>query len=173
MPNREIIGYEGHYSIDEHGIILNMKSKIYKKPNIANTGYYVITLYKNNKSKTYLLHRLIAIHFIPNPNNKPCINHIDGNRLNDELSNLEWVTHQENMVHAWRYRKRTCWMTGLKGKDNCNSKPVIAKDSEGNIFREFDAISDAERELGIFTSCICNNLKGRTKNAGGFIWEYK
>lgn len=67
-----------------------------------NTGYWNSHLQINGKSKTYLLHRIIAICFVPNPDNKPCVNHIDGNRSNNEVSNLEWCTYKENTRHAMK-----------------------------------------------------------------------
>lgn len=79
----------------------NQKSKSCVQPYINNKGYLCVNLYKNSKVHKFQVHRLIAIYFIPNPSNLPCVNHIDGNKLNNSISNLEWCTHQQNMQHAW------------------------------------------------------------------------
>ena len=77
------------------------KGKSFVKPYINNKGYLCINLYKNSKVYKYQIHRLLAIYFIPNPQGLNEINHIDGNPLNNSLSNLEWCTHKYNMQHAW------------------------------------------------------------------------
>lgn len=90
---------------------------------IGPNGYFQINLYINGKCKTFMLHRLVANAFIPNPNNLPCVNHIDGNKLNNQLSNLEWVTHKDNMRHAFR--------TGLV-------RPATGKETKHGRFTEDD-----------------------------------
>ena len=77
------------------------KNREYIKPYLNNKGYMCINLYKNSKVHKFQVHRLIAVYFLPNPNNLPEINHIDGNRLNNDIDNLEWCTRQQNMQHAW------------------------------------------------------------------------
>lgn len=86
------------------------KGKQYRSSWNNRTGYPMVTLFKEGKPKHYLIHRLVALAFIPNPLNKPCINHIDGNKKNHSLSNLEWVTYSENGLHAYR--------TGLNNSDS-------------------------------------------------------
>lgn len=99
--NKELIGYEENYTINSNGTIYSNKVKDYLKPNPhKDIGYYCVSLWKNNKGTTYYVHRLIAHHFIPNPDNKPEVNHIDGDRNNNNVSNLEWVTSSENSQHA-------------------------------------------------------------------------
>lgn len=85
------------------------KNKTSVRPYMNSAGYSCIHLYKNSKMHSYLVHRLIAQMFIPNPENLPEVNHIDGNPLNNSISNLEWCTHQYNMQHAWD--------TGLHDRD--------------------------------------------------------
>lgn len=99
--NKELIGYEENYTINSNGTIYSNKTKDYLKPHPhKDIGYYCVSLWKNNKGTTYYVHRLIAQHFIPNPDNKPEVNHIDGDRNNNDVSNLEWVTSSENSQHA-------------------------------------------------------------------------
>jgi len=90
----EIIDYP-NYLIYPDGRVQNKKTKRYRKPNI-NTRYLFVNLCKNGKKKNFYIHRLIAIHYIPNPENKLYVNHIDGNKLNNSIGNLEWCTNIEN-----------------------------------------------------------------------------
>ena len=90
-----------HYTLDELGTIKNSKGR-QLKPWIAKSGYYTVELCKHGKLKSFLVHRLIAIHFIDNPLNYPCVNHLDGDKLNNDISNLEWCTHSQNQYHAYK-----------------------------------------------------------------------
>lgn len=76
------------------------KTGLVLKPRISKHGYYYVNIYKNNNRKTVKNHRLVAEAFIPNPENKPEVNHKDGDKLNNKISNLEWVTSSENIYHA-------------------------------------------------------------------------
>ena len=107
-----IPGWEGLYSINEYGEIHSHGlRKVQLKPWIRK-GYHIVQLYNRDKYKNYKVHRLVAITYIPNPYNKPAINHIDGDKSNNHVSNLEWVTYKENTDHAkanglmW-YQKRS------------------------------------------------------------------
>lgn len=97
---KDVIGFEGIYKISSFG---NLKNK---KRLLTNTldkdGYVRNSLYKNGKVKHTKRHRLVAIAFIKNPLNKKSVNHIDGNKLNNNISNLEWATHQEQEIHAYK-----------------------------------------------------------------------
>jgi hypothetical protein len=97
----DIIGYEGKYSIDIHGNIFSYKSKKFLTPCIGTSGYPSVLLY-NKKRSGFLIHRLVAFHFLPNPSNLPFVNHIDGNKTNFSLDNLEWSSHSQNMSHAYK-----------------------------------------------------------------------
>lgn len=125
---KPICDYENHYEISESGIIRSIerkvpfrtwtktiKSKIIKS-RINNRGYMEVRLSKNGVTFTKLVHVLTATAFIPNPENKPEVNHLDGNKLNIHYSNFEWTTHRENVLHAYK--------TGLINK---KSRPVIDK----------------------------------------------
>ena len=97
-----IKGFEDIYAINENGEVMILKTKKIKKPIVGSWGYYTIGLYKNKKNHTVLLHRLLAETFISNPENKEQVNHIDGNKLNNDINNLEWVTRSENLLHAYK-----------------------------------------------------------------------
>ena len=100
---RRIEGYEGVYNISSDGMVMSHAKKYPKplKPTITLHGYLTVTLYINGNNKIYKIHRLVAQAFIPNPNNKPQINHIDGLKNNNHYKNLEWATSSENLKHAF------------------------------------------------------------------------
>jgi len=100
----DIKDYEGFYSINEVGAVWSWITGKFRKTSINNSGYKIVTLYlgKSQKVKTYLVHRLVAQTFIPNPDNKPEVNHLSGDKIDNSVENLEWVTTSENHKHAWR-----------------------------------------------------------------------
>jgi len=98
---KTVVGYEGLYDVGSFG---NIKSyyvgKDILRKSIDSNGYFVIGLTKNRNRNQFKVHRIVAEAFIPNPENKPCVNHIDNNRSNNHVENLEWCTHKENTQHA-------------------------------------------------------------------------
>lgn len=90
-----------NYLVDEAGNLYNAKTLKKKAQFVNRDGYKVVDIYVNNKATRYTMHRIVAIAFIPNPENKPCVNHIDGDKQNNRVSNLEWVTYSENTKHAF------------------------------------------------------------------------
>ena len=114
---------DSRFEISQSGIIRNVKTKYIKSQYVSDTGYYMITISKNNKSKPYRVHRLLANNFIENPKKLKEVNHIDGNKLNNDLSNLEWVSHFGNMQHAFS--------TGLA--NNTGVKNGMAKLNERKV----------------------------------------
>ena len=110
--------------------------------------------------------------FKPNIDNLPCINHIDGNILNNSLDNLEWCTYGHNEKEAYRLGlKKPVWKD-KKDNQHPNSKKVNQYDLEGNLIKKWNCISTIEKELGISVTSICNCCSGRSKKAGNFIWRY-
>lgn len=104
MMWKDVVGYEGLYTVNENGEIYSTRSKKILKPFFRgirpDNKYLVVDLHKNNKGKTISVHRIVAETFIPNPDNLPCVNHKDGNKFNNCVDNLEWVTYAENNQHA-------------------------------------------------------------------------
>jgi hypothetical protein len=138
---KDVVGHEGLYMISNLGRVKSLRRVVSRSTsdmviserilsqNISTTGYYYVVLHKDKKPKTCKIHRLVGLSFIPNPHNKPQINHIDGNKLNNTLNNLEWVSVSENAKHSYGmglsrvsdYQKK---MTSLanRGQNCANSK---------------------------------------------------
>ena len=108
-------------------------------------GYLKIRLVNKSGRKSMFLHRLLAIQFIPNPLNKPFINHIDGNKSNNKLNNLEWCTHKENMKHAWDNNLYKDYTESIKKANNAKSIEVF--DTLNNI--KYKSMSEMSRLLKI------------------------
>lgn len=98
---KDVLNYENTYEISSLGRVRNKKRELILNPPITPKGYIRISLFKDGKSKNHMVHRLVAEAFIENPKNKPTVNHIDGNKTNNKISNLEWATHSENLIHAY------------------------------------------------------------------------
>ena len=157
----KIEGFE-NYEVSNLGRVRNIKSGRVLKPYL-NHGYLMLCLYGYNKRKNLLLHRIIATAFIDNHEEKPCVNHIDENKLNNDLSNLEWCTERENNIHGTRTKRAA-------GK---LSKKVIQLDLNDNVLNEFESMVQAERETGVSRRSISSCCNGKRKSAGGFKWRKK
>jgi len=152
-----------------------LKGVVFKKE-IVRAGYYCVTIRINKKRSHEFIHRLVAIEFIPNPENKPEVNHIDGDPKNNKVENLEWVTPSENKLHSYKSLNRGYPLKRRDGKFNPNSKPVykICK-LTGTIIDEFGSLGEAKRKTGIDNEqirCVCLGIKNY-KSAGGFYWKFK
>jgi hypothetical protein len=152
----ELTSNRPNYFVSSLGRFKNNKEQIIN--NIKYSSGYKRTMIAKNY---YLLHRLVAITFIPNPENKEQVNHIDGNKLNNNVENLEWVTNQENQIHKIKI--------GLyKG-----TKKIIQYDKNMNIINKYNSIVEASKILGISASCISNNCCGKTSiTKCGFNFRY-
>lgn len=162
---KDIKGYEGLYQISNFGNIKSKKrqgtnGKITKQ--VSKIGYYIVDLYKESKRQTKYLHRIIAETFIPNPNNLKCINHKDGNKLNNSIENLEWCNYSYNNFHAYR--------NGLKS--NCKAVIQIDKNTH-KILNTFYSMKEASRKTNIPQSSISLCCNKKLKTTGGYIWKIK
>jgi hypothetical protein len=151
------------YEVMEDGRFFSIKSSKFLKPSLSSNGYYMLTLSNGGKTKRFHLHRLVAIRFIPNPHNKPQINHIDGNKQNNNVVNLEWCTAKENNAHAFNALgcKRGGGQRGKFGEEHNNSKQFSLVFPNGEI-RRFGSGLEMKRELGFDHTSIsyARNKKG-------------
>ena len=97
---KDVPGYEGLYKVSTTGLVFSLRKNKRIKGCIDKKGYHEVIFYKGGNQKHFKAHRLVAILFIPNTHNKPTVNHIDGNKLNNNVGNLEWSTHLENNLHS-------------------------------------------------------------------------
>lgn len=168
---KDIKGYEGLYQVSNIGRVRSSNGII--KPRISGC-YPRIKLYNKGACEHVFVHRLVAEAFIPNPENKSQVNHKDGNKLNNIVSNLEWVTPSENAIHAHRVLgHKTCNpCLGKFGKEHWNSKLVL-QIKDGKIIAEFYGCMEAQRKTKIHHSGIGMVCCGRRQSAGGYQWKYK
>ena len=163
----DISGYEGLYQISNFG---RVKSFYFKNPRILKPhkvkGYSNVELYKNKKKKQFYIHRLVMENFCSIENmNVLDVNHKDEDKSNNHISNLEWMTHKDNLNYGSRAEKARMKM---QGKNSSRSKKVRC--IEKNVI--YEALREAERQLGIPATNISKACKGKIKTAGGYHWEY-
>lgn len=172
---KDIPEFKGLYQASNLGRIKtlgnksNHKKEMIMKQRLNYKGYYVITLCKNSKRSTNLVHRLIAQAFIPNPENLPQINHRNGIKTDNNINNLEWCTNSYNQLEA--NRMGFC-ENRIKKCIEVNRKPIIQYDLEGNIINKFISLREASNKTGLsyksMSLCAC----GKTKTCGGYVWRY-
>jgi len=145
------------YYVSTLGRFKNSSGKIMLNYKINYNGYIRVYIYK----KTFLLHRLIALTFIENPENKEQVNHIDGNKLNNCVNNLEWCTNKENQIHKFK-----------NGLGNNYTRKIGQYDLNGNFIKKFNSIVLASKEVNVSPSSIRGVLINYRKTSAGFIWKY-
>lgn len=152
----------------------NPKNRIIKLvPRKSTRGYLQIGLVKNRKYYSKKIHRLVAETFLPNPKNKPQVNHIDGDKTNNNVFNLEWCSASENLLHSYRVlnrKKPTPWL-GKTGKNNHCSKRV-KQIQNNNVVAMFYSVKEAAKTIGIDSSSIAKCCRGVIKSAGKYQWKY-
>lgn len=153
------------YAVSNQGYVINLTTLRVLKPSLKKSGYLEVTLTdKEGEQNYYLIHRLVATYFCKHKEGADEVNHIDGNKLNNNASNLEWVTRNENLKHAYE--------NGLR-KDDVSAKAVVATNTETGEEIEFSSIYKAARFFGISQGNICMCCKGMRPYASGFFWRYK
>ena len=179
---KPVKNYEGYYEVSDSGEVRSMdrfvetktgRQKGMKRMLLGNvmkqtesvgktreSGYLVVNLRKDHTSKVVCVHHLVAETFIPNPDNLPTINHIDGNKHNHRVENLEWASYSENNIHALS--------TGLRRP---RGNKIVQYDLENNLIRTYRSTCEAARITGVSRGGISHCLNGRSETSGGFIWR--
>ena len=184
---KEIPGFS-NYSITRCGIVKTLKRKTrygeysyspyIKSQSVNSNGYFVTKLVSDTgESKLMLIHRLMAIAFIPNPDNYPILNHIDGNKQNNTIENLEWCTHSHNNQHAidTGLRKAPTVYNGMgfrTGKDNYKSKAIDMLTLDGTYIRTYESARLASKDLGKSQGNISMVCRGERNFAFGYKWRF-
>jgi hypothetical protein len=189
---RDIKGYEGLYQISNLGRVKslicwcgNKNIKAYRqrekilKTKPKKNGYLVVTLRYQNVIKYKSIHRLVAKAFLPNPNNYPVVNHIDGNKTNNNINNLEWCSYSHNTKEAIRIglmpKPNTVlkrW-TGKFGKEHNRSRHIYQIHKKTNqIVAEYYGVPEIVRKTGFHARAVGAVLYHRRKTTGGYIWKF-
>jgi hypothetical protein len=165
----QIKGLEG-YLISKDGIVYSLKRKRILTNYQRKDGY--ISIFINNK--TYKIHRLLALQFIENIDNKPFINHINGIKNDNRLENLEWVTAKENTVHAWDNNlcKPIRYWKGKFGANHKSSVAILQYDLQGNFIAKHIGMREIGIKLNVKYQNISKCVRGINKQAYGYIWKY-
>ena len=178
---KDIKGYEGIYQVSNLGKVkritfingtCKMPCERFMTPTDNGNGYLIVGLSKNGKRKNFYLHRLVAETFIPNPENKPEVNHKKGNRYDNRAKKLEWVTSSENQNHAKEVLKVKYNLEGLNISREKQKRKVAMLDKNGNVIKVFDSIADAGRYINAGFSGICGCCRGVYKTIKGYKWKY-
>lgn len=177
---RPVVGFEGLYEVSNIGRVRSLtRYKKVIKPIITNTGYFQYQLWHNGVCRTGLAHRLVAQAFVPNTDNKPIVNHIDENKLNNSADNLEWVTHVENCNYGTAIARRTAHLDYSKRRINNKhqievaSKPIIQLDENGDPLRWWESITKCSAAIGVSRSAIGKAIKRGGKIRQGFQFRYE
>lgn len=169
---KDVKDYEGLYQVSNLGRIKSLKygKERILKYSINRNGYLMTYLYKKCKSQKYYVQRLVALHFIENddPFNKTQVNHIDEDKTNNRVSNLEWITPKENSNHGSRNKRisKSC-------KNGKLSKKVLQFTKDNVFIREFPSLLEVERQLGFLHGQISRCCNRKQKYAYGYLWKFK
>lgn len=189
---RPVKGFEGYYEVSNLGKVRSVERYVkqsnhlryvpprIKKENVSRHGYPFVTLCKNRRSRHYLIHRLVAEAFIPNPKNKPYVDHINTNPLDYSIDNLRWVTAKENANNNLTKKhcrdntytpERTQKMLDTKRARSCYGSPkrVYQYTKDGKFVREYNSINEAKKSMGSNIG-IARALNDNTQSAGGYLW---
>lgn len=188
---KDIEGYEG-YQVSNYGRVKSLDRYVYdkigRKQHIKEkiikagkhkSGHLHVCLFKDNKRYLIYVHRLVAQHFLPNPDNLLCVNHKDENPLNNHVDNLEWCTYEYNNNYGTRNNRIGASKKGKRRIDL--EKPINQYDLDGNFIRRWKSAKEAERTLGFKAcsiGCCCRGGFYRkekwinVKQSYGYIWKY-
>lgn len=160
----DIKGYEGVYKVSDNGDVYSLNKRgfsgLYKlKKEVDICGYHRVSLCKNGKHTHKRVNRLVAEAFIPNPENKPIVNHIDYNKENNSVTNLEWVTQRENVTHSAKVGRYS----------NNRAKEIFSLDNEMRVKRH-RSLTDASKETGVDIGNIVRACNSKSRKCGNYLW---
>lgn len=172
---KDVEGYEGKYQISnfgnvksisrhirlQNGVLMKLPNKILKT--MDRNGYRMVNLFMDGKTKSVNVHRLVALSFIPNPNNLPFVNHKDEVRSNNNVSNLEWCSCKYNLNYG----------TSTERRSQKRMKKLLQLSIDGILLKKWDGLALASRETGYNFKNISQCCLGKRKTANGFIWRYE
>lgn len=181
---RPVNGFAGYYEVSNFGNVrsinrkkehntakcgfISIDGKLLKQA-ISAKGYRIVYLSKHGKMKTVRVHRLVALAFLPQVSGKNQVNHIDGNKQNNRLDNLEWCNNSENQIHAWKHGLRH-----FSENAGRKRKPVIQKYlRSGEEIQRYNSIAGAARALKINGGNLRSVCNGLRHSCGGYAWEYE
>jgi len=174
---KDVVGYEGRYQISNAGALKSLSYHGHKRVKIrkpvCRKGYMVFQVHNEHGRKNIFAHRLVALHFIPNPHNKPFVNHIDGNKANNHYTNLEWCTQSENAQHAYAI--------GLINPYNANrilaTRAAIIKAVDqyaiyGNFIMKHSSVTEAAENTKVSGNSISACCLGNNQTSGRFVFRF-
>lgn len=168
---KKIQGYD-NYLISNCGKVINSKKNKMMKQYKDKDGYYRVALSKDNKTKCWFVHRLVANAFIPNINSLPMINHKNEIKGDNRVENLEWCTAKYNTNYGTCLERRSKTIKGkLLNRVDC-SKKVKQFNIDGTFIKEYNSMMEASRITGVNRSNICLCCRNKIKQAKGYIWKY-
>lgn len=162
---KPISGYENKYEVSNYGRVKSFKyDERILKTKCKTRSYQNVVLRKNKESKSFYIHDLVAKHFLLEEKGDREVNHIDGNKNNNHIENLEYISHKDNMKHAWKNNMFTC------------KRPINQLTLDGKYIKTFNSIADACRVYSKNNNPFCSirgNLRGNSKSSYGYIWKYR
>lgn len=171
-------GFETRYLVSRSGKVYSLSKNRLMHPEIDKDGYFRIGIYCNGFKKHKFVHQLVALTFIPNPDNLPQVNHINGQRQDNRVENLEWCTNSDNLRHAFKYNYGGYRDKALKNLNKINKYTqyilVVCIDETGNM-SVFNSVNDCKRNITVFvcTGNITRAIRDNTKYKGYMIYGYK
>lgn len=177
---KDIVGFDGQYQISNFGRVKSLKCYFKSvgirilRPSFDKDGYVQVILVKGGQRFNRRIHQLVANAFIDNPENHPVPNHKKGIKTDNRASQLEWVTHSDNIKHSYEVLGRIgkTNMKGRIGADHPLSKKLIQKSKLGEVIATYNGTAEAARETGFGRKGIGKACQGIKKSYKGFKWEY-